>query len=155
LGKKLARRITPPCDYCSGAEVDGADTTCTDPDLVIKIPRVRPAPVPCSRDPPFTFGFSFKAIDPGPIDILRACWPGFTIIIDTRSGIVVIVVAAVVLDEEGVEMGRRRVWRHRKRHPDHAKEMWRRKRATLLTLCCSGGGRGPEDLVLAQYLAQS
>lgn len=87
LGKKFARGITPPpCDCCcSGAEVDGAGTTWTDPGLVTKIPG---AGLSFSSDPPIVlvFGFAFRAIEPGPIDILRACWPGFTIMLGTRGG---------------------------------------------------------------------
>ena len=78
----------------------GTGTTRTDPGFVIKILVLDPGPVPFSPDSPFTFAFAFKAIDSGLIDILHTCLSGFTII-DTRSGIVAVVVAAAVLDEEG------------------------------------------------------
>jgi hypothetical protein len=59
-------------------------TAWTDPGLVDRVPGAGP-PVPFSPDPPFVAAFAFKAMDPGPIDILRACGPGFTIAIGTRG----------------------------------------------------------------------
>jgi len=58
-----------------------AGTAWTDPGLVNEIPGAGP-PVPLSPDPPFAVAF---ATDLGPIDILGACYPGFTTAIGTRD----------------------------------------------------------------------
>ena len=70
------------------AEVDetegaGVGTVWTD-GLVDRVPGAG-LPVPFSPDPPFEVAFAFKAMDPGPIDILCACWLGFAITIGTRG----------------------------------------------------------------------
>jgi len=59
----------------------GKQTAWTDPGLVDEIPGAGP-PIPLSPDLPFAVAF---ATDPGPINVLDACWPGFTIPIGTRG----------------------------------------------------------------------
>jgi len=58
------------------------------PRLVNEIPDAAELAPPISFSP---FTFAFNAMDPGPIDILRPCWPpGLPIIIDAGGGELII-----------------------------------------------------------------